>query len=344
MSGSSLDGLDIAYCDFHRTEDKWEYNIPEAETISFPEHLKEKLQLIPNLLAEEFVKLDKDLGVFIGEAVNQFIKKYAIKKIDYIASHGHTAFHNPGNYYTSQIGSGAHIAAVTNIPTISDFRTMDVALGGQGAPLVPVGDKYLFGDYTYCLNLGGYSNISFEQNGKRIAFDICPVNKAINYLSRKAGEAIDYNGEMAKKGTVNPSLLNELNNLDFYKKVPPKSLGDTWLEKQFLPLLEKDELSINDKLRTVYEHIALQIGNSIQSTHEKKIFTTGGGALNPFLIERIKANNKNLLILPEKKLIEFKEALIFAFMGVLKIKNKPNCLGSSTGAPKDTSGGIIHTI
>ena len=280
----------------------------------------------------------------MGSQVKEFLKNNNIKQVDYIASHGHTAFHNPKERYTSQIGNGADIAAATGITTISDFRSLDVALGGQGAPLVPIGDQLLFGEYTYCLNLGGYSNISFEKNKKRLAYDICPVNKAINFLAQKLSKEFDRNGETARSGTVNTLLLSHLNSLEYYRQDYPKSLGDRWLNAEFLPVTDRFNVSVEDKLRTVCEHIAQQIAAATNHTSHKSILTTGGGAHNKFLIECIRQHNQNKIILPENHLIDFKEALVFAFMGVLRIENETNCLSSVTGAAKDSSGGIIHRV
>ncbi len=345
MSGSSLDGLDMALCQFNLSSGKWNYKILVAETVAFSPHIKNQLADISNLSPENFVSLDFQFGKYIGNEVNSFIQKHKIKEVDYIASHGHTAFHNPANGYTSQIGNGASIASETEISAVCDFRSTDIALGGEGAPLVPIGDKLLFNEYSYCLNLGGYSNISYEKDKFRIAFDICPVNKIINYLAQKRGEDIDKDGETAKHGTINSQLLQSLNNLDFYKRISPKSLDDNWFNNIFLNVLSQfDNTGVQDLLRTVYEHIAIQIRNVTNHTDNKTILVTGGGAHNNFLIERISSINQNALILPDKTLIDYKEALIFAFMGLLRIENKPNCLSSVTGAKKDTSSGVIYNV
>ena len=345
MSGSSLDGLDIACCTFQQEKGRWHYTIEQAETFSFDSDLAHALRQLNKTSTETFVDIDIQLGRFIGNAINRFIEKYNPGSIDYIASHGHTAFHNPSKGYSSQIGNGAIIAATTNIPAITDFRSLDVALGGQGAPLVPIGDAYLFPEYDYCLNLGGYSNISFEQNGARMAFDICPVNKAINYLANQAGQDMDKDGRMAAQGNVNEALLENLNNLDFYHAPPPKSLGDVWLNNHFLKVLkDASRLSLKDQLRTVYEHIAIQIHESSRGTSDGTVLVTGGGAHNQFLMDCIRKRNNNRIFIPESRLVEFKEALIFAFMGVLRSKNRINCLASVTGASRDSSGGVIYAV
>ncbi|MCF8335948.1 MAG: anhydro-N-acetylmuramic acid kinase [Bacteroidales bacterium] len=345
MSGSSLDGVDIAFCIFQQVNGGWYYSIEQADTIPFDKHLAERLSKLNESTAESFVDMDIQLGRFIGNTINEFIEAHRPERIDYIASHGHTAFHNPQKGYSSQIGNGAIIAALTNIPAITDFRSLDVALGGQGAPLVPIGDAYLFPEYDYCLNLGGYSNISFNQEGTRGAFDICPVNKAINYLANQAGREMDNDGKMAARGNVDEMLLEHLNKLDFYHAPPPKSLGDDWLNTSFLEVLKNaSRLSLQDQLRTVYEHIAIQIHEASRGTSDGTILVTGGGAHNQFLMDRIRERNTNRIVIPESRLVEFKEALIFAFMGVLRSKGMTNCLASVTGASKDSSGGVIYEI
>jgi anhydro-N-acetylmuramic acid kinase len=345
MSGSSLDGLDVASCTFQLENNRWNYQIEAAETFTYDKDLALALRNLNEITTESFVHVDIRLGRFIGNAINRFIGAHNLQNIDYIASHGHTAFHNPSKGYSTQIGNGAIIAATTRISTITDFRSLDVALGGQGAPLVPIGDALLFPEYDYCLNLGGYSNISFDKQGKRIAFDICPVNKAINYLARQADEEMDKNGKMAAQGSVDGILLDTLNNLDFYHTPPPKSLGDEWLNNHFLKLLKDDSrLSLHDQLRTVYEHIAIQIQKASEHATNGTILVTGGGAHNRFLMDRIRERNTNRIVIPENKLIEFKEALIFAFMGILRSKGMTNCLASVTGASRDSSGGVVYEV
>jgi anhydro-N-acetylmuramic acid kinase len=346
MSGSSLDGLDICFCRFEHSEKGWTFSMPYAETHEYSSKWKNHLKTAYQSNAKAFVELDKNFGELIGQKVVDFIRNHQIKHIDFVASHGHTVFHNPGYNYTSQIGSGAHIAAIANLPSITNFRSLDTALGGQGAPLVPIGDELLFAEYDFCLNLGGYSNISYKSDNKRIAYDICPVNKALNYLAEKEGREFDENGEIGRKGKVNKTLLEELNAQDFYQQTGPKSLGDEWLHNNFFSLLEKYRVDLEnaDIMRTVYEHIAIQIANVTKQSRDKRILATGGGAHNQFLTENIRNINSNYLIIPEKKLIDFKESLIFALMGALRAEKKTNCLASVTGAKQDSSGGIIYYI
>lgn len=338
MSGTSLDGLDIAAVEFSREDEKWYYKLHHADTFSYPKEWEEKLANAQNLSGEQLTVLNTEYGIYTGKQINTFIKDSKFQP-DLIASHGHTIFHRPEKGYTLQIGSGIHIATQTNILTISDFRTTDTALGGQGAPLVPIGDKLLFSEYDYCLNLGGFANISYEENGIRKAFDICPVNFVLNHFARKQGLPYDDGGKLGKQGNVNTDLLKKLNSLPFYDDDSPKSLGREWVEDKFLPILNSFNLSDLDKIRTSYEHIAIQIAQTLSG--KGKVLITGGGAYNSFLIDRIRTLTSTTVELPSNQTIDFKEAIIFAFLGVLRIKNINNCLASVTGAKRDNCGGII---
>jgi anhydro-N-acetylmuramic acid kinase len=275
--------------------------------------------------------------------VNKFTKGLPVK-ISLVASHGHTIFHRPSEKITFQLGDGYFIAAETKITTVSDFRTFDVALGGQGAPLVPVGDEHLFPNYDFCLNLGGFANVSYSEYGKRIAFDICPVNFAINFLSNEAGKEFDKDGFLAMKGKTDKELLEKLNKLDFYKIPAPKSLGREWFENQIIPLISDKNIKLEDRLRTFYEHVAIQISDALKREKQKSVLTTGGGALNKFLVQIIKEHSSNQYVIPGNEIIEFKEAIVFAFLGVLRIRNEINVFSSATGSRCDSCSGVIHKI
>lgn len=338
MSGTSLDGLDLVAVEFQQFAGKWNFIVHFSKTISYSQEWKEKLKNAPALSGEKLMELHAEYGRFIGTETSRFIQKTGFIP-DLIASHGHTVFHQPEKHFTFQVGNGADIAAVSQITTVADFRTGDVALGGQGAPLVPVGDQLLFSGFEYCLNLGGFANISFEKNKQRIAFDICPVNFVLNYFAEKQGFAFDQDGELGRKGKVDNDLLKKLNQLHFYHIKPPKSLGREWVEQIFMPVINDAEIADQDKLRTVYEHIAQQIGNTKSGKGE--MLVTGGGTFNTFLIERISKSTATEIVIPVKEIINFKEALIFAFLGVLKITDQNNCLSSVTGASRDHSSGVI---
>jgi len=343
MSGTSLDGLDIAYCTFKFSEDKWTFKINESTTVIFPKNIEEKLKSAINMNGLDLMKTHNELGNYIGQSINDFINRGSIDTngINCISSHGHTIFHQPESNLTTQIGNGANISAITKIPVICDFRTIDIALGGQGAPLVPIGDKLLFTEYNYCINLGGIANISFERNNKRVAFDICPVNIVLNKLSQGLGFDYDKNGDLAKTGKIDKKLLNQLNNLSYYKKLHPKSLGIEWIENEVFPIINLSSISTEDKLRTFTEHISIQISNNL-NTNNNSVLLSGGGTFNSFLAERIKANTNNQVIIPSNQIIDFKEALIFAFLGVLRLRKEVNCLQSATGASHDNIGGCIY--
>jgi anhydro-N-acetylmuramic acid kinase len=346
MSGTSLDGVDLVFVRLGNNDAKeWQHEIIHGKTYPLPRPLAEQLENAGSLQASKAFQLDHELGVFFGNAINEFIGQHAIEKnaIDAIASHGQTIFHQPAKGFTTQIGNPAVIARVTGIPTIGDFRSKDVLYGGQGAPLVPIGDVYLFGGQAEAfLNIGGFANISFRKDGKISAFDICPGNLPLNRLARSKGVPYDRNGELAAAGELNYFLLDLLNSLPFYDQPAPKSLGTEWLEQSFYPLLKFDK-DIENNLATVVEHIATQIARTLGDNSIGSVMITGGGAKNSFLIERLKRYYKGRIVLPDETITDFKEALIFALLGALFLRNEPNCLSSVTGASKDVCGGVLHT-
>jgi len=342
MSGTSLDGLDLALCSFKLVDNKWNFKIRYTHTYKYNTIWKNQLSEADKLSGLELMFLHNKFGDYTAEKVNEFLSEKN-EKIDFIASHGHTIFHQPEKGFTLQIGNGANISAKTGITTICDFRATDVAMGGQGAPLVPIGDKLLFTEFGSCLNLGGFANISYNNNNDvRIAYDICPVNILINYLVEPLGLEFDKNGAKAKEGIANQELLNKLNNLPFYSEPGPKSLGKEWLLNEVIPLLQQYNIPTVDKIRTVYEHIAEIISSILNTSTQGKVLITGGGAHNGYLIDLLKAKTKNTIEIPDKELIDYKEALIFAFLGVLRYTVSINCLQSVTGARKDNIGGAIY--
>jgi anhydro-N-acetylmuramic acid kinase len=342
MSGTSLDGIDLARINFTIKNGKWSYEILESETVSYSNDWLNKLKVAVGFSEEELVKLNEDYTKLLGEIIKSFIAKYKISNLDAVCSHGHTILHQPQNGFTLQIGNLPKIAEIINQKVVCDFRVQDVQLGGQGAPLVPIGDRILFSEYEYCLNLGGFSNISFESNNKRIAFDISPVNTVLNFYANKLGLEYDDKGKISKYGKLNLELLNELNALDYYKKPFPKSLGFEFVKEIVLPLIENYSISIEDKMHTFTEHIAFQTSLALP-IKSGKLLITGGGAYNDFLIERMQFHLPNIeIIIPNSKTLEFKEALIFGLLGVLKLRNEINVLSSVTGAEMDHSSGIIY--
>ncbi|OUS02135.1 anhydro-N-acetylmuramic acid kinase [Flavobacteriales bacterium 33_180_T64] len=339
MSGTSLDGIDLAHITFELNE-HWTFEIHSAETVSYSDYWKEKLSTLVNFDLEELKQIDEHYTVYLSEIINDFLRKYQLKNSDVICSHGHTALHQPENNLTYQIGNLPSIAQLTEHKVVCDFRTQDVKFGGQGAPLVPIGDRLLFSEYNYCINLGGFANISSEIENERIAYDICPVNIVMNRYANNLGFDFDDNGNIAKKGQLNFKTLEILNALKFYNKTPPKSLGLEWVKQKIIPILKHSGLSNEDVLRTFIEHIAIQVANHIKPN--SKVLFTGGGAYNSFLLDRIKSHKEFDLIVPSKKLIEFKEALIFGLLGVLKLRGENNCLASVTGAKNNHSSGELY--
>lgn len=347
MSGTSLDGVDLAYVKISR-KTRYDFEILQTKSVNYSEIWKNKLQKAFGYSGEKLSKLDADYGIFLGELVADFISEKSIKKVDFIASHGHTIFHDPGQFYTLQIGSGAHLANRAGLKVICDFRVQDIALGGQGAPLVPIGDQLLFSDYDFCLNIGGFANVSYENGDERIAYDICPANIVLNHFTRLQGIDYDDKGEIASQGIVNKQLLDRLNALEFYDQLQPKSLGYEFIVDKILPVFTDFKMTLEDVLSTFIEHIAIQIAlsiNEVSAEVDKEIVSvliTGGGAFNDFMIDRIKKHINARIVIPSREIIEFKEALIFAFLGVLKDQEEVNCLKSVTGASKDHSSGVIY--
>ena len=338
MSGTSLDGLDIVYVKFNKN-DYSKFEIILSDTFQYSELWEDRLRNSIHSDAKLLSTLNHDYGLFLGEITQEFISKHKIIALDFIASHGHTVFHQPDQGITLQVGDGQQIYNITNCTTVSDFRTQDVRLGGQGAPLVPIGDRILFSEYEACVNLGGFANISYEHRDERIAFDICPVNIVLNYYSKKIGLDYDDKGVIASKGSVHKELLGDLNVLDYYSNIPPKSLGLEWVYKHIYPLLNDYNLGVEDILRTFIEHTAQQISIIIRDFDT--VLFTGGGVYNDFLIKRIQLHSTTQIIIPSDEIINYKEALIFSLLGLLKINDKINCLSSVTGAKINHSSGKI---
>ncbi len=346
MSGTSLDGLDLAYCTIWNSTEGWEFQIEEAESIAYDKDMREKLKQAIYLPADELLRFHNSYGVWLGKRAKEFIDSFGLS-VHFIASHGHTTHHQPQNGFTFQIGSGQHLANESGQKTICDFRTNDVALGGQGAPLVPIGDKLFFGTYDFCLNLGGISNISFDKDGKRLAYDIGLANMILNYITQKIDIAFDKGGKMASNGKLNKMMLRSLNNLEFYKLPFPKSIGYEWFVEKVIPIVEETQDTIESLLHTAIHHICDQVTMQINQNRQKLVNTllvTGGGALNTFLVETLqeKLGIEVKVIVPSTTLIENKEALVFALMGVLRWEEKTNVLRSVTGAKRDSSSGVIY--
>lgn len=353
MSGSSLDGLDIAVCEIQKSGNTWQYAILQACTVPYPDEWIARLQQVPKGSAEALAQTDAALGRWTGQQTKVYLKKCDIK-VDFVASHGHTLLHQPHGLsgYTSQIGHGAWLAAQAGLPVVCDFRTTDVALGGQGAPLVPIGDQMLFGDYTFCLNLGGIANFTYQKDKTVLAYDIGGCNILLNYLADKAGLDYDPSGQHAAKGKINQALLTKMNEWPFLQQKPPRSLGREDVEGYFYHLLDDEKISLPDRLNTTCHHIAEQISSEAQKqvnkyqpeNHQKiKGLITGGGAFNDYLIKCLSQRSQNIVWeVPDDLLVQYKEALIFALLGVLRWEGQNNTLAAVTGAGKDSCGGCIY--
>ena len=342
MSGTSLDGVDIAYCEFSFTGKKWNFSLRASQTVRYSSPWKKNLSSAHQLSSEELFRLHSHYGKYLGVLVNWFIEQNKIAEVDFISSHGHTIFHQPEKRFTFQLGDGNALHAETGIPVIYNFRSLDVQLGGEGAPLVPIGDRLLFSSYDVCLNLGGIANLSLEKNGERMAFDICFCNMALNYLATRIGKEFDKNGKMASRGKVNIKLLQKINSIYSTMRNKRPSLAREGFEKDFVTLLKNQSISINDRLATVCESVAHEILLSL-SDQKITMLVTGGGALNNYLIKRISSAlpQGSKIIVPEKAIINFKEAIVFGFLGVLRMRNEINALKSVTGAKKASCSGTL---
>lgn len=346
MSGTSMDGVDLAYCVFTYENENWIYKILNTDTYPYNAAWQDRLKACMNASGPDLVTTDHLYGRYLGELVRDFTDKHKLRP-DFVASHGHTVFHEPEQHLTLQIGHGAYLAAAAGLPVVCDFRTLDIALGGQGAPLVPIGDRLLFQEYDFCLNLGGIANISFETSKGRIAYDVCACNMLLNTLANEKNLEYDAGGQLARQGQLSPDLLRHLNQPEFFRASYPKSLGKEWVDKNSLASLLAANLPIEDKLHTACRHIAYQIGQSVATASntggQPKLLLTGGGALNLFLVELIRQELPQVeVVVPDTELINFKEALIFAFLGVLRWHQIPNCLQSVTGARENNIGGAVY--
>ncbi len=345
MSGTSLDGLDLAFCDIKKTSEHWEFQISQTASVPYHPAMQQNLKQAISLSSVDHLELHNTYGTWLGRQAREFLQKHRLE-VDFIASHGHTSHHQPKKGITWQLGSGQHLANESGCKTLADFRTNDVALGGQGAPLVPIGDHLLFGQYDFCLNLGGISNISLEQNGQRIAYDIGLANMILNYITQKVGIAYDEGGQMARAGRLDKEMLGKLNRLEYYQLPIPKSTGYEWFLKEVVPIVDAAGGDIASLLHTAVIHIAGQVAREVRRftvQSPRTLLITGGGALNTYLIEvlREQLGDDIRVEVPVRKLIEFKEALVFALMGVLRMEGEINVYRSVTGAARDSCSGVI---
>lgn len=340
MSGSSLDGLDAACCTFW-FDQRWHFTLDAAETLPYPEDWGGEMIRLMNGTARQLAEAHATYGQMIGRMAAGFIRKHNLKPV-YIASHGHTLFHDPARGYTFQLGSGAAIAAETGLSVISDFRATDVALGGQGAPLVPIGDEWLFGNYTVCLNIGGIANLSLRMAGRRLAWDICPANMILNKVAGWAGEKMDRNGALARSGSEIEGLSSRLSDIPWFAMAPPKSLGREWFDQHIVPLIEPYRNQPANLLHTLTGWIAGTLAAAFPGRETGTVLVTGGGAHNQYLMELLARQTHLKVIIPDDQLVDFKEALIFAFLGLLRVSQRANVISEVTGALRASCGGAIY--
>jgi len=349
MSGSSLDGLDIAFTTLNERGGKWEYEIQAASCLPYSVDWINRLKQATTLSAYEYQLLHTAYGKFVGSQVNAFIEKNGLEhQVQLISSHGHTTFHAPHLGMTAQLGDGAAIAAETGINVVSDLRAMDVAFGGQGAPIVPIGEKLLLSEYTMFLNLGGIANISAETKNGYVAFDVCPANKILNMLVQAEGKDYDDNGTIAASGSVHTTLLTKLNALSYYQLPFPKSLDNGFGVNEVFPIVQSFGLSTAGALRTYVEHIAMQVGYSCTgfgaNGQGANMLVTGGGAFNGFVLQRLQHQLAALniqVVVPTADLVNYKEALIMALIGVLRWREEYNVINTVTGARRNSINGAV---
>ncbi len=342
MSGTSLDGLDMVLCHLEKRNDQWKYSIIKSVSIEYSVEWKKNLEQAVKLSGKELLLLHRRYGSWLGECVMNFLADVNPQP-DLIASHGHTVFHEPQNNFNFQLGDANMIAAKTGIVTVSDFRSLDICLNGQGAPLVPIGDQLLFSEYDACVNIGGFVNVSCDIDGERRAWDICPANFVLNRLVDKIGLSMDKDGALGKEGQVIQPLLDELNTLAYYQLDAPKSLAQEWVECSFQPIIDRYAgQHLADIVRTCYQHMALIISKELNSYAKGgKILFTGGGVLNVFLMDLIKQYCSGQIVIPDRQIIDYKEALVFALLGALRLNGESNCLKTVTGADRSCSSGIV---
>ena len=339
MSGTSIDGVDLVYANFFYDK-HWNFKILKSKTYDYDIDWQNILKNLSDKDLDSIKPIDKSYTKLLSEYILKFIEEFSIKQIDFISSHGHTALHDPSNSITYQIGNLKELSDYIGLKVICDFRVQDIKFGGQGAPLVPVGEKYIFPEYNTLINLGGFANITIKSNNNLTAYDICPVNIVFNHLSNLRHLKYDDKGKIASSGKPNIELFDCLQSLDYYKQISPKSLGVEWVNENILPLINSfSEIPLKDLLNTFSKHFASQIAINIKSA--KKTLITGGGAYNDYLIQNIIDLTESEIIIPSSEIIEYKEALIFGFLGVLKDLNINNCYSSVTGATKDHSSGNI---
>lgn len=348
MSGSSLDGLDIAYAHI-QLDPEPAFRIVAADTFAYTDAELQVLRTVSRTGTHADDQTDQWFGAVSAAYISAFLRQLGYPPVDLVASHGHTTLHKPSLGISQQIGDPQVMANALRLPVIARFRQADVDAGGQGAPLVPLCDQLFFSEYDACLNIGGIANISFETPQGRVGFDICGANQILNFFAEQAGWPYDAEGEMAAAGEMDPALFDQLNAVPFLAAPYPKSLDNHFVHRAFIEPLQRAPLMLNDKLATAAHHIAYQIARVIEqqpgrrALADYRLLVTGGGAFNRHLIRLIRDHARIQVQLPDTIIIQYKEALAMALMGVLRFQNRSNFLPSVTGASAAVSGGVIAT-
>lgn len=353
MSGSSLDGLDIAFVQFEETGGKWSWHIEAADCKPYPEAWRTRLAGATELSAREYMLLHSEYGHYIGREVRRFMEENELSyRVSLIASHGHTTFHMPP-HMTGQIGCGAAIAAETGLPVVTDLRALDVALGGQGAPIVPMGEKLLFPGERFLVNIGGIANLSVATPGGYVAFDTSPANRLLNLLVAPLGLEYDEDGRIAASGQIDHGVLQQLKSLPYHGETYPKSLPNQFGTDLVMPILSKSGSGRADALRTAVEYIAWAVSSGVTAVIAQtglpvpdgsRLLVTGGGALNSFLVSRIDALLQPMglsAVAADPVTAMYKEALIMGLLGVLRWREESTTLSTVTGATRDSIGGAL---
>jgi anhydro-N-acetylmuramic acid kinase len=343
MSGSSLDGLDLAICSF---TDQSIFTIHNSTTIELPLDLRTKLKNFSTLNAFQIADLDAYFALFSAHSIRDFTNNW-IGGISLVVSHGHTLYHNPANAVSWQIGNGGIIAAVTGIDTLCDLRVQDVALGGQGAPLAALVDLNLFKDYTGLLNLGGIANITINQSNTVYSWDISPCNQVFNHLAQKEGKEFDKGGSIARSGKILMELIHKWQENTYFSQMPPKSMDNTWVKENYIKEIDKIDQPVKILMASFAEFVAIQLSKDLKSLdlNPGKILVTGGGAFNAHFISRLKVHLSPLnwvVEVAEESLINYKEAMLMAYMGHRYINKKTNTISTATGAEKDLISGALY--
>lgn len=341
MSGTSIDGIDLALIEFSVANDI-NYKFLASKTYKYSEDWVQKLRYNPTISAADLFKLDHEYAIYSAEVINKFIQEFDLNReeINCVAHHGHTYLHRPDLGYTFQLGCSPILSDLVQLDFITDFRKEDVALGGQGAPLVPIGDLYLFKEYDACINLGGFMNISFQEGNSRTAYDLGSFNYILNHLANKLGLEYDKEGSIARSSKADSSLLEKLTKLDYYQRELPKSIGAEYAEAYIIPLVDQFETTV--AISTYTKHAALIVAKEVDNHSFKKILLSGGGAHNLYFIDLLQELTTAEIVVSNQELTDFKEALIFALLALLKREEKINVLSSVTGSNTDHSAGILY--